>query len=305
MSIVAPDVAEVVASYTCPAANDVAVTLRGLTMTAHDPPFVLLEFNPWQRSVRADSEAPHAWDHGAWSGHEWLEAVTVPLNVLVKTDDAERGTNAWWALQRELTAAFAPSHVDLPLTWTQGPDADAYVLYGRPRLVEPLAETAFRGWALCRAAFRALDPRVYSGVEHTETLGLPLSSGGLTVPLTVPFAITGGVLSGSLTLSNAGTTDTGLTLRIDGPVSEPTVALRPSGGDTQTLRYLDDLGAGESLTIDTRARTAYVNGGVSRRGRVVGDWFLLPPGDSEVFFGAAAYDASAQLTVLWRDSWYG
>jgi hypothetical protein len=65
------------------------------------------------------------------------------------------------------------------------------------------------------------------------------------------------------------------------------------------------LGAGESLTIDTRARTAYVNGGVSRRGRVVGDWFLLEPGSSEIAFAAAAYDASAQLTVTWRDAWYG
>jgi hypothetical protein len=307
MSIVAPDTDEVVAAITgaaCLPGNDVTATLRDLTMDAHDPPYVLLEFNPWQRTVRAESETPHAWADGAWSGHEWLEAVTVPLNVLVKTADAARGTDAWWALQRALSAAFAPSHVDIPLSWTQG--ASSYLLYGRPRLVEPLAETVFRGWGLCRAAFRALDPHIYSGGnEHSVTLGLPQFTGGLTIPLTVPFSITGSVTVGQATLTNAGTTATGLLLRIDGPVQEPSVSLLPSGGSTQTLRYLDDLAAGEYLEIDTRARTAYTNGGVSRRGRVVGDWFLLEPGSSEIAFNAAAYNASALLTVTWRDAFYG
>jgi Phage tail protein len=301
MTVVAPDTAEVQASYLCPPTNDVSATLRGLTMHHHDPPYVLLDFNPWSRQVRADAEAAHAWADGGWSGHEWADMVTVPINLLVKTDDV-RGTPAWLALQQALAAAFAPSHVDLPLTFTAG--ADSYLIYGRPRLVEPLAETAFRGWAICRAAFRALDPAIYSGTASEVTLMLPQEVGGLLVPFTVPFTIDATVTAGAATITNAGTQATGLLLTFTGPVSQPRVTLTPSGGATQTLRYLDDLEAGQTLTVDTKARTAYLNGTVSRRGRMAGDWPLLEPGSSELSFNAAAYNASATLTVAWRSAWY-
>jgi len=300
MSVVAPDTPDVAAGYLCPPTNDVSVTLRGLTLHHHDPPFVLFEFNPWSRSVRADAEAANAWADGGWSGHEWLDMVTVPLNVLVKTEDATRGTPAWLRLQQQLSAAFAPSHVDLPLSFTAGPDG--YVIFGRPRLVEPLAETAFRGWALCRAAFRMLDPHIYSGTEHSVSLMLPLATGGLTVPFTVPFAIEASVSSGSASITNAGTAATGLLLTITGPVAQPRVSLQPSGGDAKLLRYMDTVAAGETLVIDTMARTAYLNG-VSRRGRMAGEWFLLEPGTSELSFNAASYSATATLVATWRDAW--
>jgi tail protein len=254
--------------------------------------------------VRADAEAAHAWADGGWSGHEWADMVTVPINVLVKTEDGSRGTPAWLALQQALAAAFAPSHVDLPLTFTVSDDAaDSYVIYGRPRLVEPLAETAFRGWALARAAFRALDPLVYSGTEHEEVLVLPLVAGGLEVPFTVPFTIGASVISGTVLLTNSGTASTGLVLQIAGPVTQPRVTLQAPDGSTKTLRYLDSLGSGEVLTLDTRARTAYLGGGVSRRGRIAGDWFLLEPGTSELTFGAATYDGASTLTVTWRSAY--
>jgi hypothetical protein len=303
MSIVAPDTSEAQAGYSCPPANDVSATLRGLTMHHHDPPYVLVEFNPWNRTVRADSEAAHAWADGGWSGHEWADMVTVPINVLVMTDDV-RGTPAWLVLQQALAAAFAPSHVDLPLTFTTGASsADSYVLYGRPRLVEPLAETAFRGWALCRAAFRALDPTIYSGVEHSATLVLPLATGGLTIPITNPFTIGATVVGGSVALPNAGTAPVGLTLRIDGPVVQPRVTLVSPGGTTYVLRYLDTVNSGDYLLIDTKARTAYLNGTVSRRNRMAGDWFLLEPGTSQISYDAGAYDAASTLTVTWRDGY--
>lgn len=301
MTIVAPDLAEVQASYTCPPTNDVTATLRGLTMDHHTPPFVLLSFNPWVRQVRADSEAANAWADGGWSGNEWLESVTVPITLLVKTTGSLPGTPYWLELHQQLAEAFAPSHVDIPLTFIVG--SDTYVLYGRPRLVEPLAETAFRGWAIARAAFRALDPLIYSSTTHEIILGLPSESGGLEVPFVVPFIIGATVTSGTTTITNAGTAPAGLTLRIDGPVQEPRVSLRAPDGSVKVLRYLDDLASGEYLTIRTRERTAYLQDAVSRRGRITGDWFLLEPGTSEITFGAAVYDASARLTVSWQDAY--
>jgi hypothetical protein len=296
MTIVAPDTPDVIAGYVCPAVNDVTATLRGLTLEHHSPPFILLDFNPWVRSARADSEAANAWADGGWSGNEWADMATVPLTVLVRTEDALPGTPGWLALHQQLAAAFAPSHVDLPLSFTAG--SDSYVVYGRPRLVEPLAETVFRGWAICRCAFRALDPLIYSGSEQQVVLGLPSSVGGLTVPFTVPFVIDAVVTSGRATITNSGTARTGLVLRIDGPVVQPRVTL-----DGQVLRFNGTLTAGQWLDIDTKARTAYLQGTVSRRGAVSGEWFLLQPGSSEIAFDAAAYDAAATLTVTWRSAY--
>jgi hypothetical protein len=221
--------------------------------------------------------------------------------VLTKTLDALPGTARWLALHQQLAAAFAPSHVDIPLSFTVG--SDAYMLYGRPRLVEPLAETAFRGWAICRAAFRALDPRVYSAAVHEVTLGLPSVVGGLEVPFTVPFSIGAVVTAGRASITNAGTAATGLVLRIDGPAQEPRISLVGPDSSVRVLRFLDDVDAGQWLEIRTRERVAYLNGTVSRRGRMTGDWPLLEPGTSEIAFDAAVYDASALLTVTWQDAW--
>lgn len=298
----------------CAVVPDVTATLRDLVMHPTDPPVVLLGFNPWQRQVRADATAPNPWADGGWSGAEWNDAVTVPIRLLVYVGDARPGTRFWLAQQQRVGAAFAASPVDLPLDFTVAnpdtPDGDHYVLFGRPRLVEPLAETALRGWALCSAAFVALDPAVYSGPSgsgglHVASTSLPSESGGLTFGVGFPVTFSAVVNAGRLLLTNHGTAPTGLSLELStaADLVQPRITYT-KGAAFKTLQYNDTLPAGQVLTIDTHARTAYLTGGVSRRGKVTGDWFLLDPGTAEVSWNAAVYEPTATLQVTWRDAWY-
>src|SRR5690606_9749773 len=131
----------------------------------------------------------------------------------------------------------------------------------------------------------------------------PQFSGGLTVPFTVPFVIGVTQSAGVVELTNAGTADVGLLLRIDGPVPEPSVTLLAPGG-AQTLRINIDLQVGQWLDVDTKARTVLLGGVTSRRGQASGHWPLLPPGTHKIKFGAAGYNDQALLTARWRSAWW-
>jgi hypothetical protein len=303
----------------CVIEGDVSLSFRGLEIppaTIETAPFGLMEFNPWGRATRADVESPRAWGNGAWSGAEWLDAASLSITILVRAPNVvqSRGTRWWWYYQQQISAAFTPSHEDLPLEFTiANPDTggDTYLIWGRPRLLDPVPSTAARGWAKVRAGFRVLDPLIYSGGPNglrSEEMNLPQSSGGLIIDptagyLTLPFCISATVIAGQVTIESCGTSETPAILTIYGPCVEPRVTLRVEDETAQILHYHGTLLSGQSLVLNTRARTALLNGVVSRRGLVSGDWFLIPPGVSEIAFSAVDYNTEARLTVEWRDAW--
>ncbi|MEV0805726.1 hypothetical protein [Micromonospora sp. NPDC050200] len=256
-------------------------------------------FNPMSRNVRANQGGERPWADGSWSGAEWAEQIAIPMRLIVHAS----GQAEWMRLHQQLLAAFAPSHQDLPLTFCIG--GVEYVMFGRPRMVEPQSRH-LDGHGYTNTAFIALDPTVYSGAEHQVVLGLPSTTGGLTLPLTVPVTIDATVTSGRQMISNAGTKTTGLTLRVNGPVVEPRVSvLTPDG--TAIVRVWLTLTAGQWLDIDTASRTVYLNGTASRRGLTTAEgagWPVLPTGAWEVAFDSPSYDPDARLTVSWRDAWH-
>ncbi|MEU8329816.1 hypothetical protein [Micromonospora sp. NPDC048839] len=279
------------------------IMVRDLVMGPGTMYETLRGFDPYSRQARVEQSDPRAWGDGSWSGAEWTAEAVVPIPVRVK-DAANRSPGGWLAAHQRLAAAFAPSHTDLELRWCTG--GTEYVMVGRPRMVEPNVDTAPAGWTYTKCAFAALTPTIYSGTEHSVTMGLPSTTGGLTVPLTTPFSIGATVTSGRQTITNVGTKATGLRLRIDGPVVEPRISLLTSFG-TAILRFWLMLDAGQWLDIDTDARTVYLQGSVSRRGLTSVEgigWPVLPGGlPGELAFDATAYNSSALLTARWRDAW--
>lgn len=147
-------------------------------------PYRLMDFNPWVKTVRAPQEQDRPWNHGSWSGAEWSNKVTVPMRILVR--GSQRTTSEWLQLQQQLAAAFAPTGdaaSDRELRWRIG--GVEYLMRGRPRMVEPSVEHIGDGlgYAFTQCAFVALDPRIYSGVEHVAgPIPLPQQAGGLLVP---------------------------------------------------------------------------------------------------------------------------
>jgi hypothetical protein len=274
------------------------VQLRTLVMGPGSSYRLRSHFNPFVRAVRAEQGGPRAWRAGSWSGIELAAEAVIPIRlVTLGTDAAE-----FLAAHRAIAAAFAPSSEDLELRFALA--GAEYVILGRPRLVEPEPRKV-ADHCYYQAAFVALDPLVYSAAEHSAVVALPSVSGGLTVPVTAPISIVSTITGGAKAIVNAGTAPAGLRLRVDGPVTEPRITLS-SGSDVTTLNLALTLTSGQWLDIDTRARTVYLNGTASRRGQAWGGWPVLPEDGvaADIQFNAAVYDASAQLTVYWRDAWH-
>lgn len=157
------------------------VQVRGLVMGPGTDYETLRGFNPWAVAARVDQSSARSGDHGSWSGAEWRDEVVVPIPLRVRSR-SDRSVAGWVPAHQALMAAFAPSHTDVEMRWCTG--GVEYVMFGRPRVVEPEVESAPAGWTVTRCGFAALDPRIYSGVEQVASVGLPSSIGGLTWPTT-------------------------------------------------------------------------------------------------------------------------
>ena len=115
---------------------------------------------------------------------------------------------------------------------------------------------------------------------------------------TIPFKMANPFIIGSLektqvgsgTISNDGTYETGLTIEIIGPATNPSVTIE---GDI--LRYNGTLSNGQVLTIDTEKQTAKI-GNNNAIANYNGVFPMLAPGETDVL-------ANGNVTVKWRDRW--
>lgn len=143
------------------------------------------------------------------------------------------------------------------------------------------------------------DPRLYSAALNT-TSGVALAgvTGGLTWPLTWPLDW-GGAQTGQTTVTNAGTFPAPVEFTINGPVTAPRIENLTSG---KTISSTMTLASGESLVIDTGARTVLF-GGVTRSGTLTSSsqWFDLAPGDNTIRMTASS--GTGTLDIEWRDTW--
>lgn len=97
-------------------------------------------------------------------------------------------------------------------------------------------------------------------------------------------------LVGSGTLINDGTTETGLIIEINGPATNPTIAI---GGET--LKYTGTISNGQKLIIDTSLETAKI-GSSNAMANYDGSFPLLYPGETSV-------TAPSNVSIRWRDKW--
>ena len=271
------------------------------------PYTVLPGWDPWSRSVRDPQTMPRPYAHGSVTGAEWMDEAVVLIPVSIQRDRGPRAT--WMAAQQQLSAAWSAVGAtgetpELRFAW----GGSEYVMFGRPRQVRVTADNIAVGKSLAQLAFVAADPRRYAAEETVVSTGLPVQSGGLTVPVTVPLAVTGRLVGGRLALDNVGTAPTGLRIRVDGPAPNPRLILVGSDGVVQQIAFDLDLAVGQWIDIDTTRYLALLDGlpQSNQRGRAL--WTFgthpLPPGPARLRFFAAGEEADALVTVAYRSAWW-
>lgn len=232
-------------------------------------------------------------DHGAWQGSVYLGeriitltgTITAPSRAVL--DDAK---------ERLLAAA---SLTDTVLTVSETIPKQAVVRRSGAPLVTRITDRV----ATYSVMMTAGDPRRYSTTLQTGSTGLPVETGGLTLPFTLPVTVPATSASGAIIAINAGTFATRPLLTLTGPVGMATITVQYGDGTYAVLSYGDQLLAGEQLVLDCDAHTAILQGTASRRRYVSGTWPEFPPGTVRVEFRAPFYSAGALLTASWRSAW--
>ncbi len=153
----------------------------------------------------------------------------------------------------------------------------------------------------------APDPLKYDTIQTQVSTGLPAASTGLTVPAVVPWVVSAGGTSGTVTFSSAGTAPTKPTFTIVGPVTDPRIEHATTG---RVLAFTGlTLGVGDTLVIDTVKGTVLLNGTVSRRGYLAAGSstvasFSFASGFHQVAYRALSSPGGSSLTATFRAAWW-
>jgi predicted phage tail component-like protein len=97
-------------------------------------------------------------------------------------------------------------------------------------------------------------------------------------------------LSGSGTIANEGSIETGLVIEIAGEATNPEITI-----GNETLKYTGTIAAGKKLVIDTEKQTAKI-GSTNAMANYNGVFPMLQPGDVTV-------TAGENVIIKWKDKW--
>lgn len=232
-------------------------------------------------------------DHGAWQGPVYLnERVITLAGKLVAPDRATLDAS----IDQLLVAAGL---TDTVLTVHETIPKQAVVRRSGKVLAQRLTPTVLDYSVQVTAG----DPRRYATTDTTVVLRLPSITGGLAFPVMFPASFPATVVAGDQVITNQGTMQARPHMVINGPVSQPLIAVTGPDGTAGSLLYSGDIAAGDWLDLDCDGHTAYYNSVASRRALISGAWPVLDPGQSQISFRAGAYSATATLTVIYRSAW--
>jgi hypothetical protein len=268
----------------------------GLTASYDDGSQILMEtFEGWGSPASTINPQQKPRANGVWAGDAFLGERPMSMNGTITAPSIEVAE----AAKDRLIAAVSLSAV--PMIVTQGTLVRSLMVRRSGAvIVNDIGDDGTSlEWSI---QIIATDPRKTAAVALTGTTGLPMSSGGLTVPFTVPFAIASTVVSGQVNLTNPGNIAGKVVLRIDGPVTAPVVT-HVSSGKSIVFSASLTIPAGNYVLIDMESHQVLENGTASRNGWVTGrGWSSFQPGDNTWAFSAAAHNTGT-LTVTAMPSW--
>ena len=272
------------------------IGLGGLTFGAVDEAGVhwhCATIDGWEspdvRTTLTEREA----DHGAWAGPVYLQERVITLAGKAVCPDY---ASTYGAIEQIKAAA---SLTDTLLTVYETVARQATVRRSGKVLAQRLTDRVV-DWSI---QVTAPDPRLYAVGESSTVLSLPAVSGGLTFPISFPISFSATVSVSDTTITNDGSIETRPVITIAGPVSQPQIIVTGPDGTTAALLYSGDIAAGDTLVLDTDAKSVLYNGVANRRALLTGQWPTLAPGSSGVAFRAGAPSPTATCTITYRSAW--
>lgn len=110
----------------------------------------------------------------------------------------------------------------------------------------------------------------------------------------------GGATPGGGTVVNAGNRPTPVTFVVTGPVTNPVIT---NNTTSHTIAFAIELSASDTLTINTRDRTVYLNGNINRRNTMTqSNWFFLEPGSNDIGYGGLT-GVGSTLSIQFHSAW--
>jgi hypothetical protein len=200
-----------------------------------------------------------------------------------------------------LKSNYAPVQQPIPFVF-KAPGVVERLIYVKPRGCRYDWDTARRlGMTPIQLLMFAEDPRIYDSTLSSQLLSYGGDAGlGLAFPVGFNINFGGGATPGGGTVSNSGNRNTPIIFVITGPVQNPILQNTTTG---HTLGFTITLAAGETLTINTRDRTVYLNGNINRRNTMTTvDWFDLVPGNNFIGYGGLSGTGST-VSVTFRSAW--
>lgn len=237
---------------------------------------------------------------GMVAGRDYYSGRTVTLTVNITAQDI----TVFGAAVAAFAEAFAaPAADEAPLSFTIPGVASSTAarLNVRPRKMAIPLQTAYhQGVGTAAVELFATDPLIYSDAETSENIDLAQDPGGLEFDLVFDAVFGGGGSYGVATLTNSGNALAPAQIRINGPVTNPTVR---NVTTDQSLAFTATIASGDYLDVDTAARTVLLNGTADRYSYLTTpQWWGLQPGTNEIRYFADITSAST-TTVTFRSAW--
>lgn len=283
---------------------DGTATLRGLTIGKD----TVYRWSEWPSgllstpTVRADDfDVPLR--HGIIAGDDFMGGREVAFEVMIIGQSVASVEAALAAL----SAAFAPSPVDLALDVRVAGNPAEYRLVGRPRGIEVAMSrsnirisSGGRIDALCR--FTATDPIRYAATESSVLISLTAAGAGLVYPIVYPVVYGAGGGTGSAVVTNAGTTPVDWSATLTGPLTNPLLRLS-DGISNPYVKVLATIDTGSTVVLDSRAGSIMLDGTAPRPSWFGSgsSWWRLGPGSNTIQL--AADSGTGTATLRWRSGW--
>lgn len=256
--------------------------------------WVLQKLEGWDSSDSRGEVQQREGSHGSWFAPVYLADRPITLEGLIIAPDRAALEEA----MERLRAAAGLSDTVL-VVWETVAKRAVVRRSGRV-VIQYVTDDKATFSVLVTAA----DPRRYEIDQQSGTTGLPVSSGGITLPFTLPVTLSAVSVSGQVTATNAGTVESCPVIRIDGPVANPVVLAQYQDSTVRQLRYGETIASGDYLTIDVDSKQALLNGSASRRRYLSAQWPVIPANESVIFqFSGDVYAPAALMTVSWRSAW--